>query len=167
MAREVQVTFDAGDPAALARFWAEALGYVIQPPPGQTAPPGADVLALWGEFLSSIGVPEERHNDACAVVDPDGAGPRVFFQLVPEGTRSVVTTPDGSVELVSVKNKAHLDVRVAPGLEGDERMAALETECERLVALGATRVERHEPDPPMSGGHIVMLDPEGNVFCLD
>ena len=24
-------------------------------------------------------------------------------------------------------------------------MAALEAECERLIALGATRVERHEP----------------------
>ena len=45
-------------------------------------------------------------------------------------------------------------------------MTALETECERLVALGATRVERHEATP-MSGGHIVMQDPEGNEFCLD
>ncbi len=33
MGREVQVTFDCGDPAALAAFWAEALGYVVQPPP--------------------------------------------------------------------------------------------------------------------------------------
>jgi predicted enzyme related to lactoylglutathione lyase len=46
-------------------------------------------------------------------------------------------------------------------------MAALEAECERLVALGATRVERHEPAPPMGLGHIVMTDPEGNEFCLD
>lgn len=92
MARQVQVTFDAGDPAGLARFWAEALGYVIQPPPGQTPPPGADVLALWAEFLTSIGLPAERHNDACAVVDPDGAGPRVFFQRVPDGSRCQVVT---------------------------------------------------------------------------
>ena len=46
-------------------------------------------------------------------------------------------------------------------------MAALEAECERLVALGATRIGRHEPDPAMSAGHIVMGDPEGNEFCLD
>jgi predicted enzyme related to lactoylglutathione lyase len=46
-------------------------------------------------------------------------------------------------------------------------MAALEAECERLVALGADRVERHEPAPQMSAGHIVMRDPEGNEFCLD
>ena len=61
----------------------------------------------------------------------------------------------------------HLDVRAAPGLEGDARMAALEAECARLVALGASRLERHEPAPPMSNGFIVMHDPEGNEFCLD
>ena len=46
-------------------------------------------------------------------------------------------------------------------------MAALEVECERLVALGATRVLRKEPAPPLDFGHIVMTDPEGNEFCLD
>ena len=67
----------------------------------------------------------------------------------------------------AVKNRVHLDVRAAPGLQGEERMAALEAEAERLVGLGATRVERHEPGPPMAAGHIVMQDPEGNEFCLD
>jgi predicted enzyme related to lactoylglutathione lyase len=46
-------------------------------------------------------------------------------------------------------------------------MTALEAECERLVALGAARVHRFEPEPPLSAGHIVMVDPEGNEFCLD
>jgi hypothetical protein len=46
-------------------------------------------------------------------------------------------------------------------------MAALESECDRLVALGAKRVSRAEPEPPLSAGHIVMTDPEGNEFCLD
>jgi hypothetical protein len=59
------------------------------------------------------------------------------------------------------------DVRAAPGLLGEERMAALEIECDRLVALGATRVHRSEPEPSMSAGFIVMADPEGNEFCLD
>ncbi|NUR82573.1 MAG: VOC family protein, partial [Nonomuraea sp.] len=67
----------------------------------------------------------------------------------------------------TAKNRVHLDVRAAPGLQGEERMAALEAECARLVALGATRVSRSEPEPPMSGGFIVMTDPEGNEFCLD
>jgi len=145
MARDVQITFDCADPAALAAFWAEALGYRVQgPPPG---------FASWDEALDAMGVPAERRNDASAVVDPEGTGPRLFFQRVPEGKQA--------------KNRVHLDVRAAPGLDGADRMAALEAEADRLVALGARRVERHEPAPPLGAGHIVMTDPEGNEFCLD
>lgn len=151
--REFQVTFDAGDPIALGRFWAAVLGYVIQPPPGGELAPGQDPIDAWMVFLEQAGVPEERRNDACAVVDPEGKGPRVFIQKVPEGK--------------TAKNRVHLDVRAAPGLEGDERMEALEAECDRLVELGARRQQRFEPDPPMSHGFIVMSDPEGNEFCLD
>ena len=167
MSRDFQVTFDAADPIALSRFWAEVLHYVLQPPPGREVGPDEDPIEAWMEVLEAAGVPEDQRDVASAIIDPEGTRPRVFFQKVPEGKHSKVTTSDGSVELASVKNNVHLDVRAAPGLEGAERMAALESECERLVALGATRVQRHEPDPPMSGGHIVMEDPEGNVFCLD
>jgi hypothetical protein len=45
-------------------------------------------------------------------------------------------------------------------------MAAREKGCAPLVALGATRLARHDP-APMSAGFIVMADPEGNEFCLD
>jgi catechol 2,3-dioxygenase-like lactoylglutathione lyase family enzyme len=145
MARDVQITFDCADPAGLATFWADVLGYEVQAPPQ-----GFD---SWEQALEAFGVPPEKRNDASAVIDPDGSGPRLFFQRVPEGKQ--------------VKNRVHLDVRAAPGLEGDARMAALEAEAERLVSRGATRIERHEPAPPLAGGHIVMADPEGNEFCLD
>ena len=46
-------------------------------------------------------------------------------------------------------------------------MAALEADADRLVALGATRVHRVEPDGRMEAGFLVMQDPEGNEFCLD
>ena len=144
MAREVQVTFDCGDPAALGAFWAEALGYVVQPPP-----PGFD---SWDAALEAWGVPADQRNERSALVDPDGAGPRVFLQRVPEGK--------------SAKNRVHLDVRAAPGLAGEDRLAALETECERLVAIGGVRVQRFEAGQ-LGQGHIVMQDPEGNEFCLD
>ena len=142
--REVQVTFDCADPAALAAFWAEVLGYRLDDPPAG--------FVTWDEALDAWGVPEGRRNDASAVHDPTGTGPRLFFQRVPEGK--------------TAKNRVHLDVRAAPGLEGEERLAALDAECARLVSLGATRVERHEPSRT-GGGHIVMHDPEGNEFCLD
>ena len=66
----------------------------------------------------------------------------------------------------TAKNRVHLDVRAAPGLQGDERMAALEAEAERLVAPRRHPAERHEPGG-VSAGHIIMGDPEGNEFCLD
>lgn len=153
MSRQVQVTFDARDPRSLSIFWRDVLGYVHPGPPGVELGEGADPLAAWDDFLEKMGVPQERRNSAGAVEDPDGAGPRLFFQQVPEDKAG--------------KNRVHLDVRAAPGLEGDERMAVLEAECDRLVALGATRVKRNEPEPPMSAGFIVMADPEGNEFCLD
>ena len=144
--RDVQITFDAADPGALAEFWAAALGYQVQPPP-----PGFDT---WEAALTAWGVPPEEHNSRSAIVPLDGDGPRLFFQRVPEPK--------------TAKSRVHLDVRAAPGLEGEERMAALEAECERLVALGATRQRRFEPDAKVGeNGFIVMADPEGNEFCLD
>jgi catechol 2,3-dioxygenase-like lactoylglutathione lyase family enzyme len=143
--RDVQVTFDCADPAGLAAFWAAALGYRLQDPPGG--------FASWDEALEAMGVPPENRNDASAVVAPDGAGPRLFFQRVPEPKQA--------------KNRVHLDVRAAPGLQGEARMAALEAEAARLVARGAVRLRRDEPAPPLAAGHIVMADPEGNEFCLD
>ncbi|MGN9806753.1 VOC family protein [Micromonospora sp. L32] len=145
MARDVQITFDCADPAGLAAFWAEALGYRLQAPPGG--------FGSWEQALEAMGVPPENRNDASGLVDPEGSRPRLFFQRVPEGKQA--------------KNRVHLDVRAAPGLEGDARMAALEAEAERLVSHGATRLRRHEPAPPLGTGHIVMADPEGNEFCLD
>jgi hypothetical protein len=150
MSRQIQVTFD---PSALSSFWRAALGYVYPGPPGVELPEGADPLAAWDDFLERIGVPEDERNSRSAIEDPDGLGPRIFFQQVPEGK--------------TAKNRVHLDVRAAPGLQGEERMAALGAECDRLVALGATLERRFEPEPPMSAGHFVLTDPEGNEFCLD
>jgi hypothetical protein len=142
MAKEIQVTFDCADPGALAEFWAEALGYQVQGPPA-----GFDT---WPDALTAWGVPEDQWNSRSAIIDPDGKGSRIFFQRVPEGK--------------IVKNRVHLDVRSAPGLEGDERLAALEAEATRLLPLGATKVEVRED---MQSVFIVMQDPEGNEFCLD
>ncbi|MFF9897686.1 VOC family protein [Streptomyces longispororuber] len=138
--RQVQVTFDCAEPERLARFWCEVLGYVVPPPP--------EGFATWDAYKGSQ--PPEERDAWFACVDPSGAGPRLYFQRVPEGK--------------AVKNRVHLDVRVGTGLVGEERLAALEAECARLVPLGAVR-ERLLYD-----GHdacIVMQDIEGNEFCLD
>ncbi|MFC0673375.1 VOC family protein [Brachybacterium hainanense] len=153
MSATIQITLDARDPAALSAFWKEVLGYVHPGPPGVELAPGDDPLAAWAAFLERSGVPEEQRNSASALEDPEGHGPRFFFQRVPEDKVA--------------KNRVHVDVRTAEGLQGDERMAVLEKECERLIALGGRRLSRFEPEAPMSAGFIVMADPEGNEFCLD
>ncbi len=151
-ARTVQVTFDCADPERLSRFWAEALGYVVPAPPGRALAPDEDVFEAWHAFLAEAGVPRERWSAASACQDPDGVGPRLFFQQVPEGKQ--------------VKNRLHLDVRVGTGLVGEERVAALEAECARLEQHGASRVRLMEADG-FNESCLVMQDPEGNEFCLD
>ena len=140
--RQVQVTFDCAEPERVARFWCEVLGYVVPPPP-TGSPRGA---------TSTARCREERQGAAFACVDPTGVGPRLFFQRVPEGK--------------VVKNRVHLDVRVGTGLVGEERLAALEAECARLVALGATRFQLLRADG-FDESCLVMQDVEGNEFCLD
>jgi hypothetical protein len=140
--KQVQVTFDCASPERVARFWCEVLGYVVPPPP-----PG---FSNWDEFNRSL--PAEQQGSAFACVDPTGAGPRLFFQRVPEGK--------------VVKNRVHLDVRVGTGLVGEARLAALEAEAARLEKLGATRVQLLRADG-FNESCQVMQDVEGNEFCLD
>lgn len=63
-----------------------------------------------------------------------------------------------------MKNRLHLDVRVGTGLVGEERLAALEAECARVVPLGAVRLELLYDG---TDSCIVMQDIEGNEFCID
>jgi hypothetical protein len=140
--RQFQVTFDCADPERVARFWCEVLGYVVPAPP-----PGFE---SWADFDAAL--PAEWKGSRFACVDPEGVGPRLFFQRVPEGKL--------------VKNRVHLDVRVGTGLVGEERLSALESECARLLPLGATRLRLLRADG-MSESCLVMADVEGNEFCLD
>jgi hypothetical protein len=138
--KKFQVTFDCAEPERLARFWCEVLGYVIPPPP--------EGFATWDDFKRSQ--PPEQQDAWFACVDPSGVGPRLYFQRVPEGK--------------AVKNRLHLDVRVGTGLVGEERLAALEAECARLIPLGAVHLTT------LYDGHdscIPMQDIEGNEFCID
>jgi hypothetical protein len=140
--KQFQVTVDCAEPERVARFWCEALGYVVPPPPAG--------FATWGDFDRAL--PPESRGSAFACIDPSGVGPRLFFQRVPEGK--------------IVKNRVHLDVRVGTGLVGAERVAALEAECARLVAVGAVRGQLLLADD-VNESCLGMQDIEGNEFCLD
>lgn len=141
MATGVQIVLDCADPARLAEFWAAALGYQVQPPP--------DGHDSWDSALAAWGVPESERNSASAVTDPDGTGPRIYFQRVPEPKTG--------------KNRVHLDVNAGAGHPQEERRAVVEAEVNRLAGLGGT-VLRVQED--WKGWCIVMQDPEGNEFCV-
>jgi hypothetical protein len=104
------------------------------------------VARFWSEALGY------EQQSSVSAIDPTGVGPRLYFQRVPEGK--------------VVKNRVHLDVRVVTGLVGDERLAVLEAECTRLVALGAVRGQLLLADEENESCQN-MQDIEGNEFCLD
>ena len=73
----------------------------------------------------------------------------------PDGT---VRSSPGAVRRLprrSAKNRLHLDI--APPADGDQQ-----AEVDRLVALGATRIDIGQGDV----GWVVMADPDGNEFCV-
>jgi glyoxalase superfamily protein len=137
----IQVVFDCAEPPVVAGFWAEALGYQLQGPP--------EPSAEWLAFQDEHGIPEERWNDASAIVDPDGNGPRIYFQRVPESK--------------AVKNRLHLDINAGgpPGTPPAERRSRVDEAVKRLVASGATLVRASTQYDEYC---VTMLDPEGNEF---
>ncbi len=142
MAHSFQVTFDAEDPLNLSTFWAAVLHYVTRPPP-----PG---FATWEDLAREVGLPEEQWEDIAAIVDPDEEGPRLLFLRVPEPK--------------TAKNRVHLDVQATiQGSSPGERRDAVDSEVERIVALGAVKIADFDE---AAGVWTVMNDPEGNEFCV-
>ena len=85
-----------------------------------------------------------------AVVDPDGRGPRLLFQRVPEGK--------------SAKNRVHLDLNVGmPRANEEASRAKVKEAATRLERLGAVKLREAEERGEF---WIVMQDIEGNEFCL-
>jgi len=144
MAQRLQVVFDTRNPASLSRFYAEALRYKIQDPPTG--------YESWEAFLKAQGIPESEWNSASAIVDPEGKGARVYFQQM--------DTPKQG------KNRLHIDINASAGphVPLQERKAQVAEEVARLEALGATT--DHEVDEGLGEYWIVMLDLEGNEFCV-
>jgi len=129
MATLANITFACQDPSRLADFWGAALGYVKQ-----EAPP--EFMEAW---LASGGDP----NGAAALVDPEGNGPRLFFE-------KKTKTPTTTIPI-------HLDLSAADR----------EAEVQRLVGLGAREVEaKTRTLGPYTERWTVMKDPEGNSFCV-
>jgi hypothetical protein len=105
----------------LARFWAAALGYALEPPPTG--------FVSWDDYRRDLGAPKaDLATGADRIIDPDGGGPRIWFQVVPEPK--------------TVKNRLHLDVHVSGGraVPIQTRRQRVDAEARRLADLGATMV---------------------------
>ncbi|WP_193105443.1 VOC family protein [Brachybacterium sp. FME24] len=138
------LTIDCSAPAALARFWAAALGY--EPAP---VPAGFD---SWEAWLIAHEVPEAEWDDGAYLHDPQGSAPKISFLRVPEPKIA--------------KNRLHLDLQVGGGRQvpAQQRWPRIRREVERLTDLGA-RVVQEVPGPD-GPDHVIMADPEGNEFCV-
>lgn len=142
MAYDIQVVIDTQNPHDLADWWADALGWEVEPQDeaqirdlvGKGAVPESATTTHRGALVWKEGA---------AIRHPDGLerAPRVLFQLVPEPK--------------TLKNRVHLDIRV-----GEENIDA---EVERLVAKGA-KVLHHGRQGPYRW--VTIADPEGNEACV-
>lgn len=149
MTLRFQLAVDCADPSAQAQFWAEALGYLLQDPPAG--------FPTWRAYYLSIGVPEDELGEGdCndSIVDPAGAGPRIWFQQVPEGK--------------AVKNRLHFDLLVSGGrsVPIEVRRQRVDAEADRLVTAGASRLPGPPDDTGIDHYFAAMLDPEGNEFDI-
>jgi hypothetical protein len=140
----LQLVVDSADPHPLADWWAEALGWSVEPQDAdfirsmiaQGYATEDDTTTHRGALVWRTGV----------AIRPPGEqerlGPRILFQQVPEPK--------------TVKNRLHLDVRVAPDRTMDGEVA-------RLVAAGAKELHRGSQGPST---WTTLADPEGNEFCV-
>ena len=141
--RTLQIVLDTNDPSSLSRFYAEALHYKLQDPPSG--------FESWDAFLRAQGIPDEELDGASAIVDPEGIGPRIYFQQM--------DTPKLG------KNRLHIDINASDGQSVPlaKRKEQVNSEVERILLLGATK-QRELSE--MGAYCVVMLDPEGNEFCI-
>jgi len=110
------------------------------------------LAAFWKLALGYEHEVEYDSEDGASLSDPEGVLPAVGFLRVPEGK--------------TAKNRMHIDLRVAAGRDVDEaqREERVRAKVAELVVAGATAVREESYDGQL--GHIVMLDPEGNEFCV-
>jgi Glyoxalase-like domain len=141
-----QLTIDANNPAVLARFWAQALGYRPVPP----TEPATTWHALYRTRLGEDAAFDDR------LFDPAGLRPPIWFQQVPEEKAG--------------KNRLHLDLYPTGRdneLPMERRIEIVEAKVAELTELGASTEHRTRLDDPEDPVYfVVMHDPEGNEFCV-
>jgi hypothetical protein len=126
----------------MATFW--TLGHDAADPPS--------LARFWALALDYVIETGFDGPDNTSIIDPDGVGPALGFLKVPEPKTS--------------KNRLHIDVRPAgkPPWDPAERERLIRAKVAVLVDAGAKKVREETYDGEF--GHVVLLDPEGNEFCV-
>ncbi|MET9888238.1 VOC family protein [Streptomyces sp. NPDC006430] len=142
MAYTFQVTIDSAEPHPLADWWADALGWEVEPTDEEfirtTVAAGhareEDTTTHRGVLVWKAGA---------AIRHPEGLdrAPRILFQLVPESK--------------TVKNRVHLDVRT--GSDDPQEVVR------RLIAKGARHLHEGRQGPFT---WTTLADPQGNELCV-
>jgi hypothetical protein len=151
MAVQFQLVINCvGNPERLARFWAEALGYVLEPPPAG--------FVTWDDWRRGVGLPESwQGRGTDCLIDPSGAAPRIWIQVVPDPK--------------TTSNRLHIDIHASGQRELpiDVRKQRVDAEARRLCALGATLLSdlAKGPEPGVDHYAVALQDPEGNEFDIN
>lgn len=140
---------DSADPHVLADWWAETLGWSVEPTDedfiremiAKGYAKEEETRTYRGALVWRAGA-GIRHPDS----PPEGPPRRILFQEVPEAKRH---------KDVTMKNPLHLDVWVGE--------ANVEATLARLLERGATFLHRGRQGPHQ---WVTLQDPEGNEFCI-
>ena len=147
MSAKFQLVIDCADADLLAEFWAAALGYESTPPP--------EGFDNWDDYWREVGVPEDELGlGVDRISDPDGRGPTIWFQVVPERK--------------TLKNRLHIDIKASGGRETpiEDRRRLVDAEAARLAGLGAVRLQSLQEEG-LDHYAVAMRDPEGNEFDIN
>jgi Glyoxalase-like domain len=152
MPTRFQLVIDCKDPELLARFWAAALGYVLEPSP--------EGFATWDDWRRDNGLADVVGLGADSIIDPRGDGPRIWFRVEPEAKVG--------------KNRLHFDIHassdrsvvVSRSVPFATRKQRVDAEARRLADLGATITGVLTADS-LDHYAMGMKDPEGNEFDIN
>src|ERR1039458_467469 len=154
MPARFQLVVDCQDPGLLARFWAAALGYVLEPPP--------EGFATWDDWRRDIGLPDsELGIGTDSIIDPRGDGPRIWFHVMPDakgGKNRLPLAIESSTDRPYASSIRHIPL--------EARKQRVDAEAKRLTDLGATLTGPLNADG-LDHYAVGMKDPEGNEFDIN